>query len=320
MDILTLGKMNQMAKDVDTTLEYLANTTFETLRDVCVVQADICSAQAGSVQCLEDTTQAGVDSLVAAGGGSKPPEEMMLWNTCHWGVDNGGCCLNWTVPDGTKAIKFEAQAGGGSGGPSQCCMIGQGGGTGAYTSKMIFEDQGHFNSTPGSNSSYSLCSGGTTQCSCCTCCTSLNACGRRGYTSYATGPGLSNFCAEGGNPGYNRCSTWCYSCFFPSQCDYGCSTRPAKWYGGDYGFCGVSGTLHESQYCWNDKYSQVGIANGGPFNVSSATGRDGCRTGHGCCNHPSIFPGGGGGTPFGHASCCWGGWGASGLLKVTYWK
>ncbi len=32
MDILTLGKMNQMAKDVDATLEYLANTTFEVVK------------------------------------------------------------------------------------------------------------------------------------------------------------------------------------------------------------------------------------------------------------------------------------------------
>ena len=49
MDILTLGKMNQMAKDVDATLEYMANATFDTLRDVCVKQVEIEQTQSGQV-------------------------------------------------------------------------------------------------------------------------------------------------------------------------------------------------------------------------------------------------------------------------------
>ena len=62
MDILTLGKMNAMAKDVDQTLEYLANSTFQALKDVC-------DFQAGNITVLNQVVQDGIDALVAAGGG-----------------------------------------------------------------------------------------------------------------------------------------------------------------------------------------------------------------------------------------------------------
>ena len=52
MDILTLGKMNAMARDVDVTLEYLANATFQALKDVCEFQA-------GNVAALNQATQDG---------------------------------------------------------------------------------------------------------------------------------------------------------------------------------------------------------------------------------------------------------------------
>ena len=53
MDILTLGKMNAMAKDVDQTLEYLANSTFQALKDVC-------DFQAGNITVLNQVVQDGL--------------------------------------------------------------------------------------------------------------------------------------------------------------------------------------------------------------------------------------------------------------------
>jgi hypothetical protein len=32
----------------------------------------------------------------------------------------------------------------------------------------------------------------------------------------------------------------------------------------------------------------------------------------------NIWPGGGGGTAISYGGCCWGGWGAGGLVVVTY--
>jgi hypothetical protein len=111
MDILTLGKMNQMAKDVDATLEYMANATFDTLRDVCVKQAEIDVTQTQQVTCLDAVVATGVNTLVNLGGGGNGVHEFMIMNDNHWTVLNGGCCLEWTVPANVKSIKFEALGG-----------------------------------------------------------------------------------------------------------------------------------------------------------------------------------------------------------------
>lgn len=58
--------MNQMSKDVDQTLEFLANSTFEALKDVCSTQNDICASQANAVQCLDDTVIAGTTTIQSA--------------------------------------------------------------------------------------------------------------------------------------------------------------------------------------------------------------------------------------------------------------
>ena len=311
MDILTLGKMNQMAKDTNQALELMANHVYEGLNDICEVQA----VQLPILQTAVADGITVIEEAAAGAGGTDMYELPFIMHTSHDSVSNGGCHLQWTVPDETKVIKIELQGGGGGGGPSQCCMIGRGGGTGAYASKMLYADT-HF--TPGS-SVYDFCSGGTTPCSCCTCCTGLNACGWCGCPSYANGPGLSGYCANGGTSGWNRCSTWCYSCLHPAQ-NGNCTSQPACACGNfDHQIQGISGTLQESQYCWNDKHSIAGPGSG-PFAVSSGTGMDGCRANVGCCVHHSLFSSGGGGTPYAHSSCCWGGWGAGGLVKVTYWK
>ncbi len=323
MDILTLGKMNQMAKDVDATLEYLANTTFETLRDVCTVQSEIEAVQTGQVTCLEDTTQTGIDALAAAGGGSIGTHDFQIQNDNHWSVTNGGCCLNWTVPENVKSIKFEVLGGGGPGGSSggdyEITVGGQGGG---YSSKTIYEENGDF--TPGS-SSYTLCAAGTSQCSCCChCCMAT----RQGCTSWVTGNGLSNFCAVGGLGGttpWDKMSN-CYDCHMSTQCcasnydsSWGTQTINTQSYGADVCFKGSSGSYTRKYDCCSDVYGYSGGPSG-PFSVSGApNGGHACTQCSGCRGGHSLFPGGGG---QGHAtasgSACWGGFGAGGLVKVTY--
>jgi|LWDU01.1.fsa_nt_gi hypothetical protein len=319
--------MNQMAKDLDQTMEYLANTTFETLKDVCDVQADINTTQAGQVTCLQDEVQTGVDVLIAAGGGGEPQRDFMIYNTNHWSVTNGGCCLNWTVPTGVKVIKFEILSGGGPGGSSgDDYDTGLGGAGGNYTSKLLCLDAGEFNSVAGSESSYTLCAAGTSQCSCCLNC---NRNCRHGCKSYATGPGLSNFCSMGGHGGS---TSWdvnsnCYSCHIGNiQCDRG--NYNAGWvthqcnnatYGGDVEFRGTTGSYHRQYNCCSDSFSTSGGAVG-PF--SSGTGGIGkhwCVGNSSCCSGHSAFPAGGGqGHQSGSGSDCWGGFGAGGLVKVTY--
>ena len=123
MDILTLGKMNAMAKDVDQTLEFLANSTFTALKDVC-------DFQEGNINCINAVVSAGVDALNAAGGGGGSGPQHALYIGCHQNGQTGcesvnynGWQCSWTVPADTKGIKFEIYGGGGSGYGACCCMV-----------------------------------------------------------------------------------------------------------------------------------------------------------------------------------------------------
>ncbi len=115
---------------------------------------------------------------------------------------------NWIVPNGVSNATFHLWGGGGGGAPAYCCMSGVSGGSGAYVYKTIPV-------TPGT--CYTACYEGADR----YCCsyhlsqasgsqTEGNSCpwimyGLRGMSGYVTGPGLTNFCAEGGNPGVTRC-------------------------------------------------------------------------------------------------------------------
>ena len=325
MDILTLGKMNQMAKDLDQTMEYLANTTFETLKDVCDVQAEVIATQTGQVTCLQDEVDIGIDALAAAGGGSKPFKEFMILNTNHWSVTNGGCCLLWTAPEGIKSIKFEVLGGGGPGGSSgRDYDIPSGGWGGNYAARTLEEG---VDFTAGT-SNFTLCAGGTSQCSCCAHCQPC----RTGCTSWVTGNGLSNFCATGGEGGF---TAWdkkssCYDCSIGAQCVVGnqvsggwgqCQSCTPGFFGADYGFTGTTGMVQKGYSCCNEISGTRGGPTG-PFSGSQSNGRDTnecTTTGMGCCRGHSYFPGGGGGGGgFDGGNGCWGGFGAGGLVKVSY--
>ena len=113
---------------------------------------------------------------------------------------------NWIVPAGVSNATFHIWGGGGSGAPGYCCSSGVGGGSGAYAYKTV-------SVTPGE--CYTACYEGAER----YCCTTLSHMGDtstdntrphvlhglRGMKAYVNGTGLTNFCAEGGNPGVQRC-------------------------------------------------------------------------------------------------------------------
>ena len=303
MDILTLGKMNAMAKDVDQTLEFLANSTFTALKDVC-------DFQEGNINCINAVVSAGVDALNAAGGGGGSGPQHALYIGCHHNGQTGcesvnynGWQCSWTVPADTKGIKFEIYGGGGSGYGACCCMVNPlPGGSGAYAVKHLNEEDGDF--TAGSTV-YALCAGGT---GCCW----ASSHGQRGHTSYVTGTGLSNFCALGGHTGEHNCQNWnCYTC---CQTCFGC----AAFYGADYGTAGRSGWRKSSQHCASSMFS---IAPGapGPLGTGDAGSHGGCTNDMHTGGGP-ISPGAASHGAVTHGGCCCGKAGGGGAVVVTYWK
>ncbi len=245
--------------------------------------------------------------------------QIYVYNCCHYDSDNGGCCLLWTVPALTTTVRFELTGGGGSGSPGHCCGSGPSAGSGAYAVKTQHSYKGDFTAN---STQYTVCAGGSTRCSCCGQCTNCACCGVRGCRSYVTGgSNLSGFCAEGGTWGFHMCANLgCYSCSPLSQCDR-CLVRCSCWNGADWGAQGASGHRIQNHYCHGTVWSVAGPSVS-PWASNSQYTVDRCSHGsqQGCCSGHSIFPGGGGHSPFNDGGCCWGGWGQGGLVVVSYWQ
>ena len=245
--------------------------------------------------------------------------QLYVYNCCHYDANNGGCCLAWTVPALTTTVRFELTGGGGSGSPGQCCANGPSGGSGAYAVKTMHSYKGDFTAA---STQYTICAGGSTRCSCCSNCTNCWCCGVRGCRSYVTGgSNLSGFCAEGGTYGFHMCANLgCYSCSHIQQCD-SCLLRCACWNGADWGAQGASGHRQQNHYCHGTVWSISGPSVS-PWASNSQHTVDRCSHGsqQACCSGHSIFPGGGGHSPFNDGSCCWSGWGQGGLVVVSYWQ
>jgi len=139
------------------------------------------------------------------------------WITRHGSSANAGGTKDvWIVPPGTSEITVHAWGSGGVGAGSHCCMQGFHAGAGAYAYKKI-------TSGFSAGDRYVSCLGDVQTLSCSTSaahfccppgtaaeswdataasCTCYIMAGCKGITAYVTGPGLTNFCAEGGNPGF----------------------------------------------------------------------------------------------------------------------
>lgn len=116
----------------------------------------------------------------------------------------------WCVPAGISQVTFQLWGAGGWGAGSYHCQQGVSGGSGAFAQKTV-------SATPGDR--YVLCLGdmlqiGTqTKYGCAApqatgCAYTDISHGVRGPKAYVNGPGLTNFCAEGGNPGVVRGHGW----------------------------------------------------------------------------------------------------------------
>jgi hypothetical protein len=98
-----------------------------------------------------------------------------------------GVCCGWTVPAGVTYARFQIWGAGAGSHNMCCCGGGMWGGSGAYASVILPV-------TPGNV--YTICSG-------CAYCCYMQSAGPTvgaGCASYVVGPGLYNFCAEGGEP------------------------------------------------------------------------------------------------------------------------
>ncbi len=100
-----------------------------------------------------------------------------------------GCNCTWTVPSGVTCARFQIWGPGSSSGSSCCCGVGMPGTSGAYASVIMPV-------TAGSN--YTLCAG------CAYCCYGCWNNVQRGGDSYVQGPGITNFCVNGGDNCYCR--------------------------------------------------------------------------------------------------------------------
>jgi len=100
-----------------------------------------------------------------------------------------GICCAWTVPAGATFARFRVWGAGAASKGNVCCGITMFGGSGAYGSVIMPVVPGCV---------YTLCAG-CAEC-CCYYCTQGNYNTGQGCMSYVTGYGLSNFCADGGEP------------------------------------------------------------------------------------------------------------------------
>jgi len=232
---------------------------------------------------------------------------------------SGNCCL-WIVPANVSQVLIEIWGGGGGGGAiAVCCCctaIGTGGGGGAYSRVLL-------SVTPGQG--YTVCAGaggcgGLGGCATPTvgaCC-----CGNRGVTTFVTGLGLSNFCAEGGWGGESRiAASTCQSVQTPNGGFPGLGgSLNARGYDG-----GHAGGMRSSTQCMGYTYG-----GGSPFGGRNTyMGFDYCslytdsgggnQKYGGICGFSGSFPGGGG-TGAWNSCCCTicacGGNGAPGLVRI----
>lgn len=231
------------------------------------------------------------------------PTEILIYNTSVNTPNNGGFCCLWTAPANTVWVRFEMWGSGGGGPGGCCCQQGWGGGGGSYTVKSVC-------SATLAGCQYTVCAAGSTP-------TSPACIGCGGNTSYVTGYGLSNFCATGGAGGDAKCWLFqsCYTCSTPNP--YCCCS-----YGGDICIHGVQSSFTSNMWCAQYPQQQTMVA---PATVSGPMyGPGGCMNGsaNGNCTDwwpCAAFPGGGGFAAQAHGGNCWcGGWGAGGLVSITY--
>ena len=195
-----------------------------------------------------------------------------------------GADCTWTVPEGVTCARFQIWgAGGGSGSGGMCCSISPFGGTGAYASIIV-------GVTPGS--SYTIHSG----CAIRVCAYCAYGCHRPdGDKSFVQGPGLCNFCAEGGISELGKWMTCngrhaVSSCYFGSKCSVCCGYAVcgggsfACWSPTGRGVCCILPFTPAANYFGNSELGAVyGIR--GMFSALCSCGMNNAA----CFCHPPVY-------------------------------
>jgi len=234
-------------------------------------------------------------------------QQIFYVRNTNYGVNNGGCCLLWTVPAGVTSATFEMWGGGGEGSGSRCCENnGYGSTSGVYAVKTIRIEEGQ---------QWRICAGGSTCDGSVTglCC----SCTSTGFASYVACNTDSTVvaCAAGGCGGAqesSRGTPFSYSC---------CWAKIRTGSISDMEFPGTGTAYKRNCYCHNTMYE---IYAGG--SSTNRTGKDLCGVTncYGECailRYPSCpaFPGGTGAV----ALSCNDAYrqsqhGAAGQIKVSY--
>jgi hypothetical protein len=244
-----------------------------------------------------------VSQYLAGASASGAFSQVRIYNTNVDSPQNGGACCLWSVPSGTTWIRFELW-GGGSDGPGGCCcqQPNASGGAGAYARKTV---------TAVAGNSYTICAGGT---GCC----SVSCCGTQGFTTYVCGgtsTGAVNMCAAGGPPSCSLCWVGYNGCGCIGNTE---TCRSGSYSGADFGLPAIGGSSNPSscgfqswQYVPSGPYIGTGVRHS----------HDYCQSMSGCLAIGGFasFPGGGGGGAHSNGGgCCWGGFGAGGLVVISY--
>jgi hypothetical protein len=267
---------NEFADDINT----LRNTTLPNARTATAVTATAAGANCGGALSLQNackqanygirltcnlqmepwdcTNWAAIPSITPLDGfrvcdvsGSEAPNQLRCGATC-----------TWIVPPGVTTARFQVWGAGAGSHNNCCCGGGMWGGSGAYSSVILPV-------TPGN--SYTICAG------CAMCCMMQEAGPTQGAgsSSWVTGPGLCNFCADGGEP-----SPYCWLLRATGRPGSGqCVVMNAQNFqnkvnkGTNYGWCMCSG----GGLCWGNTCSGRDAI---PFTTS-------CRTWYGCVTNPA---------------------------------
>ena len=210
-----------------------------------LTQSATLDANIAAQNALCTTAQNTINTNSALAVANAGPNQANMWclipslpsTGCPWTTDfrvcdtsgnfRCGACCQWTVPAGVTCARFQIWGAGAGSGSACCCGFSPIGGTGAYASVIIPV-------TPGDV--YTLCAG------CAFCCYACRAqSDADGCPSFVTGPGLTNFCAEGGEGNKfcelkTRCQLGAEVCGF---CVYlgGCLCNEGSdvcWYGNSF--------------------------------------------------------------------------------------
>ena len=150
----------------------------------------------------------------------------------------GFCCL-WTVPDGVTCARFQLWGAGAGTGGGCCCSYSPWGGNGAYASVIMQVTAGQ---------QYTICTG------CALCCFPARAVNcADGCPTWISGPGLTNFCADGGDG-----SRGCQICRRMGPIAFGCCNF----------YMGMCQFNNNTDYCMTPGgFISPGITRGGPYNI-----------------------------------------------------